>query len=255
MEERTHWYEQVELTDEPSPSNRQGRWRVAVVAGISSLAVTGAVAGFALTSGPGTSAGAAGQATTTTVANSQDEGKDDPSRSSEDWSRKRAEKRKERLEEALKPLVDDGTITEKQRDAVIEQLLKSIPQGGPYMGRPGHHAKRGEHWGPRGPRGFFGEKIEAAASALGISLDELRDLLRDGKSIADIAEEKGVDIDKVVDALVKAAEEALDALDLPEGVDVPTSDELRGSIEAFIDGAFRGGPRHRGSDTTTTTVK
>ena len=96
-----------------------------------------------------------------------------------------------RLQETLAPLVEDGTITQEQADKVVEQLLAERP-----FGRgPGGHGGRGGHGG-----GWFGG--EAAATALGISVDDLRTELRAGKSIAQVAEEKGVAIDTVIAAIV-----------------------------------------------------
>jgi uncharacterized protein (DUF433 family) len=65
--------------------------------------------------------------------------------------------------------------------------------------------------GGEGPgRGFgMGVELEAAATALGISADDLRTELKDGKSIAEVATEKKVDKQKVIDALVAAAKTRL----------------------------------------------
>ena len=50
----------------------------------------------------------------------------------------------------------------------------------------------------------------AAAKKLGVSEDELRSSLRDGKSIADVAKSKNVDPADVVDAMVAAVKTDLD---------------------------------------------
>ena len=62
----------------------------------------------------------------------------------------------------------------------------------------------------RHPGGCGGAKLEAAADALGISVEELRTALADGSSIADVAEEQGVDVQDVIDALVAEATEHID---------------------------------------------
>lgn len=46
------------------------------------------------------------------------------------------------------------------------------------------------------------DSLEAAAKALGISVEDLRTELKAGKSIADVAKEKDVDLQKVIDAIV-----------------------------------------------------
>ncbi|MEZ5177996.1 MAG: hypothetical protein R2746_06840 [Acidimicrobiales bacterium] len=93
--------------------------------------------------------------------------------------------------------------------------------------------------GDHGPgRGFGGgAELDAAAKALGISADDLRTALRDGKSIADVAKEKGVDKQKVIDAMVAAAEARLDE----------AKAALPDRIAAMVDGKMpAGGPRGEG---------
>lgn len=95
----------------------------------------------------------------------------------------------ERLTEVLQPLVDDGTLTAAQMEAVIAALDAAGPMGG----GPGHgHG-----------RGGFG--LEAAATALGMTSDELRTALQDGSTLAEVATAQGVDVQTVIDALVAEA--------------------------------------------------
>ena len=99
----------------------------------------------------------------------------------------------------LQNLVDDGTITAAQADAVAADLASSLPDRGP--GRPG-----GPGWGHRHP-GFDGEVL---AGLLGIDVETLRSDLRDGKTVAEIAGEQGVDVQTVIDSLVAEAKSHLD---------------------------------------------
>jgi uncharacterized protein YidB (DUF937 family) len=73
----------------------------------------------------------------------------------------------------------------------------TMPAGGPGGGHGG---------GPGGGRGGRGPGLSAAATALGVSEDDLRTALQDGKTIAAVAEEKGVDVQTVIDAMVAEAE-------------------------------------------------
>jgi hypothetical protein len=58
-----------------------------------------------------------------------------------------------------------------------------------------------------------GPELEAAATALGVSVDELVGKLSDGTTtIADVAEQEGVDLDKVKDAMVEADRDRIDDL-------------------------------------------
>jgi membrane peptidoglycan carboxypeptidase len=139
------------------------------------LALAGGGAGLALV---GPSIASAADSTTTTA--------DQPATSSGDESRPDPAARQA---EALKPLVDDGTITQAQADAVIAALDAARPEGmGPGGGGPGGHG--------RGPG------LEVAATALGIDADALRTEIESGKTIADVAADKGVDVQTVIDAIV-----------------------------------------------------
>ncbi len=106
-----------------------------------------------------------------------------------------APERGERISEALQVLVDDGTLTEAQRDAVVETLQNARPDRGEFR----------ERLGQRGPRGA-GE----IAEILGLEGSEMREALRNGSSIAELAEAQGIDSADVVDAIVARAEERLD---------------------------------------------
>jgi len=100
-----------------------------------------------------------------------------------------------RISEALQVLVDDGTLTEAQRDAVVETLQNARPDRGEFR----------ERLGQRGPRGA-GE----IAEILGLEGSEMREALRNGSSIAELAEAQGIDSADVVDAIVARAEERLE---------------------------------------------
>ena len=70
-----------------------------------------------------------------------------------------------------------------------------------YAGGPGWPG------GPGGPGGEAG--LEAAAQALGMTVDELTTRLRAGDSLADLATEAGVDVQDVRDAMQAANETAV----------------------------------------------
>jgi ribosomal protein S20 len=64
--------------------------------------------------------------------------------------------------------------------------------------------------GPGGGGCHRGPGLEAAATALNMSVEDLRAQLRDGKTIAAVAKEKGVDVQKVIDAMVADATQHID---------------------------------------------
>jgi hypothetical protein len=107
--------------------------------------------------------------------------------------------RAERIRQALAGLVADKTLTQAQADKVASTLAASGVRGGP--GGPG---------GMRGPRGMGGgQALGAAAKALGMTESDLLTQLRSGKSLAAVAKQKGVDVQKVVDALVAEAKQRI----------------------------------------------
>jgi hypothetical protein len=103
------------------------------------------------------------------------------------------------FDSALDGLVDDGTITQAQADAVADALQEARPE------RP--------DFGPWGPGGWFATGVailDEAADAIGIEEDELLAALRDGQTLAEVAESNGVDPQTVIDALVATTHERLD---------------------------------------------
>lgn len=110
-------------------------------------------------------------------------------------SAERTAERAARLDEVLAPLVADGTITQAQADAVVQALVDAGPIGGPG-GRGGRGGQGGLHRGERG------EYLSVAAAAIGIDEDALRDAVRGGSTIAEVAAINGVDVQVVIDAIV-----------------------------------------------------
>jgi hypothetical protein len=108
----------------------------------------------------------------------------------------------------LQTVIDAMTAVAKSdiTDFVNNPLLAPPSFAGGLKGGPGF----GFGFGHRGGA-LFENKLDAAAKALGITADELQNDLRDGKSIADIAKAKSVDVNKVIDAIVSDAESKIDA--------------------------------------------
>lgn len=113
----------------------------------------------------------------------------------------------EALKQALSNRVDAavaaGTMTKDQGD----QLKARITAGDfPLFGG------RGPGFGHRGgPHGGFGGHLSAAATYLGVTEAALRTSLEGGKTLADVAKEKGKSASGLVDALVADETKELDA--------------------------------------------
>jgi ribosomal protein S20 len=94
--------------------------------------------------------------------------------------------------------VQEGKLTADQanerKSNLQERITKLVNEGKPKgEGRRGH-----------------GPGLDAAAKALGVSTDDLRGRLRDGKTIAQVADDRNVDKQKVIDAMVADATEHID---------------------------------------------
>ncbi|HSG80271.1 MAG TPA: hypothetical protein VLD62_11870 [Acidimicrobiia bacterium] len=93
-----------------------------------------------------------------------------------------------RIVDALGPLVESGTISQDQAEAVAQALAEDA------RGLAGRRHRGGGH------------AIGAAAEFLGIEVEELRTQLRDGATLAEIA---GEQTDALVSELVSQAEERI----------------------------------------------
>jgi len=134
----------------------------------------------------------------------------------------------ERLRETLQPLVDDGTIDASQADAVTAYLIENRPM-------------RGDRIGHRGPA-WHGRNTSVVADLLGVDQETLRSELLAGKSIADVAEENGVEIQTVIDALIADAESHI-ALATEHGLDEERAAErLERITERITEGVYNTRP-------------
>ncbi len=102
-----------------------------------------------------------------------------------------------RIMERLGPLVEGGTISETQAQAVADVLAEGIGIRG---GGPGHGGSRGHH----------GVGPESVADFLGITTDDLKAAHEEGQTLAEIAEANGTSRTELVDFLVGEAETRLD---------------------------------------------
>jgi len=174
-----------------------------------------------------------------------------------------------KLGEVLKPLVDDGTITQDQADKVIAAIVAAHPAG--------DHGGPMGHGGFGGPRGLIGQGLDVVATTLGITNDEVITALKDGQTLAELAVSKGKTAEDVIDAIVAEATTRINtavtdgkltqaqADDALANVTKFTTDFVNNGGPAFgpgFGGSGRGfgGPGHHGdgaddapSDTTATT--
>jgi hypothetical protein len=129
-----------------------------------------------------------------------------------------------RLQEVLKSLVDDGTITQDQADKVVAALVAAGP-----VGFPG-----GGHRDFGGPGKVIGAGLDVVATTLGITEDEVRTALEGGQSIADLAVSKGKTAQDVIDAIVAEATTRINAAVTDGKLTQERADELIANLTAGV---------------------
>jgi hypothetical protein len=107
---------------------------------------------------------------------------------------------------------------------------------GPWGDGHRHGDRRMGH-GPRG--GFIGgngpaEELAAAATALGVTGEELVTALRSGKSIAQVATDEGVALQTVVDAIVAVEKSEIAAALAAGRITQAQADEMTANVTAHV---------------------
>jgi hypothetical protein len=102
-------------------------------------------------------------------------------------------------------------------------------------------AEAGRHGGP-------GPKLDAAAQALNLSADALREQLRDGKTLAQVAQDQNVDVQKVIDAMVADATARIDQKVQEGDLSADEANERKAELKDRITGLVNEGPRERGGE-------
>ncbi len=103
------------------------------------------------------------------------------------------------LKDALAGLVQNGTLTQAQSDAVVQAVQDTAKTEG--RGGAGH------------PRARIVEgAVKVAADTIGVTPQDLVQARQSGKSIADVANEHNVNPTDVVNAIVTAGNQKIDSL-------------------------------------------
>ncbi len=116
--------------------------------------------------------------------------------------------------------VTEEDITRKRADEMLEhmqeRLTDMLENGGGRMGEV---------------RGGMMDQFELIAEQLGLSEEELRDEIRDGNSVAELAEEKGIDLQTIIDAALNRAREQLAGEVAQENITQKRADEMLEKLE------------------------
>jgi DNA-binding CsgD family transcriptional regulator len=126
----------------------------------------------------------------------------------------------------LDQAVADGHLTADEAQAILSKLRVAVDD---LVNGKGGIRVRIEAKGA-GPDIALGEPFKTAADYLGLSVDELKQELRAGKSLAEIAQEHGKSVSGLKQALVEAAtadlEKAVDSLVHQKGLPGPCDEKI-----------------------------
>jgi hypothetical protein len=138
----------------------------------------------------------------------------------------------DRLREAMKQArldgVEDAVASGRINDAQAAKARERIENGdgGRLKERRAKHDRRAK---------IRAGIIDQSAAAIGITPDELKDALRGGSSIADVAAAHDVALDDVKAAILDAAREKLDAAVANGRIDQARADEMLDQLESRLD--------------------
>jgi hypothetical protein len=148
---------------------------------------------------------------------------------------------KQALENRIDEAVKSGRLTEEQGEAMKQRIeTDDFPLfPGPALGHRGfgHHAALRD--------------LDTAAAYLGVEEEALRDRLRDGETLADVAKAEGKSVDGLVTAIVAATTKRLDEAVTAGRLTKAQRDEIAADLKerttAIVNGDFpalkgRGGP-------------
>jgi hypothetical protein len=125
----------------------------------------------------------------------------------------------------LDKAVSDKKLTQSQADDVYNRLKDRIDDM--VNGQLGFH----DH----GPGLFRFDDLSAAAKYLGLSDSALRDQLRDGKSLADVAKAQSKDLDGLKNAILAAQKSALDKAVSDKKLTQSQADDIYNGLKDRID--------------------
>jgi polyhydroxyalkanoate synthesis regulator phasin len=116
---------------------------------------------------------------------------------------------KQAHEQVLDEAVSEGKLTEEQAERMRERMEQHPGAWGRGKGLKAPHGE-----GLKAPRGGFGGRMGGAplgmvAEQLGMTAEDLMAEIQAGKSIAQVAEEQGVDVGEIVAAYMEQLEERL----------------------------------------------
>jgi polyhydroxyalkanoate synthesis regulator phasin len=148
-------------------------------------------------------------------------------------------------DDVLKQAVDEGLLTQEQADRMAERWQDGMGSMG-MSGRGG----RGGGFGGRGGymMGGSGESVllSVAAEKLGMTVEELQTELEADKTIADVAEAKGVELATIIDAYVAAKQEQVQQMVTDGRITQEQADKMIENLREQAQERLEGSLRFRG---------
>jgi len=138
------------------------------------------------------------------------------------------EQRTAALDDVLAEAVASGRLTQEQADKIKEGPMR-------HAGGPGRGFGKGLH-------GAIGDIFGSAAETLGLTKDELRTELMEGKSLADILAEQNVSVDELKASILDAVEAKLDAAVAEGKLSQDQADTLKEKLDEGVDKFVENGP-------------
>ncbi|MGH1489776.1 MAG: hypothetical protein ACRBK7_10330 [Acidimicrobiales bacterium] len=139
----------------------------------------------------------------------------------------------ERLDEAVEAgRIDADEAAEKlaEIETKIAEMVNANP--GDFQGREGH-GKGNRSMGKRG--GLAGGNLEALEETLGLSGEEIRAGMVEGKSLSDLAAEQGVSVEDLAATLTAGIEERIDQAVEAGKIDADRAAEAAENIEEKVE--------------------
>ena len=142
----------------------------------------------------------------------------------------------------INAMIEDGEIPADIGQRMLDRIANADGSGCAALGFRFAHKLH-----VAGIADWLHDATAAAADALGIEPSELRQQMRDGASLADIAESQEVDYDTVKDAVLEATQEDLDAAVEAGRLTEARAAALLARVTAWLDsGGQPRGPNSRG---------
>lgn len=113
----------------------------------------------------------------------------------------------------------------------------TCPMTGEQMGRGGAGMGKGMGMGMQ----FGGAMHETVADALGMTVDELQSARAEGKTIAELAEEKGINVDELVAKLIEARKANLEQLKKDGEITQEQMDQMLSNMETNMKAMIENG--------------